>query len=492
MRDSHGARSLESYRFGVFDFDGRTLELRKAGRLIAIRPQPLKLLALLLARPNDLVTRDDLQRALWGDDTFVDFEQGVNHAVRELRAALGDVAESPRFIETLPRRGYRFIAPVAPLAAGARPIRRRSPRRRRRRRGTPPIRRRRRAAVAAAEPAIPTRRWAMVAGAAARAGRRPGVAIRPSAGRRSRARPSSSVPSSPATTTAPRASASPTPSPPGSADSGCSIIRPEGRGNVAAGSLVLDGEIVVDGGDVTVTARLQDPVVEPDRLVGSRARAGRPVLRRRGGHRRARRRSAAPPAGGRGTGTAAAALYEQRHGLRVVPGRPGRAGAVHARRHARGGRRVRDRSARRSASTRWPGPGWPWPVRTNICGSRPPTKSSAGPGGQRPKPARPWRSIRIWPRRIWPGRRSPASGSSTGARPSSRAGGHCCSIPTCRRRTSSSPPPTTISATWRRRRSPSTTVAASAATTSSSRSASTASSPCSPGASPRRSPTSRK
>ena len=115
MRDSPGARSLESYRFGVFEFDGRTLELRKAGRLIAIRPQPLKLLALLLARPNDLVTRDDLQRALWGDDTFVDFEQGVNHAVRELRAALGDVAESPRFIETLPRRGYRFIAPVSPL-----------------------------------------------------------------------------------------------------------------------------------------------------------------------------------------------------------------------------------------------------------------------------------------------------------------------------------------------------------------------------------------
>ncbi len=121
MRDSHGARSLESYRFGVFDFDGRTLELRKAGRLIAIRPQPLKLLALLLARPNDLVTRDELQRALWGDDTFVDFEQGVNHAVRELRAALGDVAESPRFIETLPRRGYRFIAPVSPLPADREP-----------------------------------------------------------------------------------------------------------------------------------------------------------------------------------------------------------------------------------------------------------------------------------------------------------------------------------------------------------------------------------
>ena len=133
MRDSLGARSLESYRFGVFEFDGRTRELRKAGRLIAIRPQPLKLLALLLARPNELVTREELQRALWGDDTFVDFEQGVNHAVRELRAALGDVAESPRFIETLPRRGYRFIAPVSPFPLdrdhpAAEPASRRRPR----------------------------------------------------------------------------------------------------------------------------------------------------------------------------------------------------------------------------------------------------------------------------------------------------------------------------------------------------------------------------
>jgi DNA-binding winged helix-turn-helix (wHTH) protein/tetratricopeptide (TPR) repeat protein len=99
-------------RFGVFEFDLRALELHKSGRLVAIRPQPLKVLARLLARPGELVTREDLERELWGDDTFVDFEQGVNHAIRDLRAALGDAAESPRFIQTLPRRGYRFIAPV--------------------------------------------------------------------------------------------------------------------------------------------------------------------------------------------------------------------------------------------------------------------------------------------------------------------------------------------------------------------------------------------
>ena len=105
------------HRFGVFEFDARTLELTKAGRAVALRLQPLKLLALLLARPGELVSRDDLQGALWGGDTFVDFEQGLNHAIRELRAALGDAADAPRFIQTLPRRGYRFIAPLEPPPA---------------------------------------------------------------------------------------------------------------------------------------------------------------------------------------------------------------------------------------------------------------------------------------------------------------------------------------------------------------------------------------
>ena len=85
---------------------------QQGGRSVPLRLQALKLLALLLARPGDLISRDELQKALWGADTFVDFEQGLNHAIRELRAALGDAADAPRFIQTLPRRGYRFIAPV--------------------------------------------------------------------------------------------------------------------------------------------------------------------------------------------------------------------------------------------------------------------------------------------------------------------------------------------------------------------------------------------
>jgi len=109
-------RSGGRSRFGVFEFDDRTLELTRDGRVVPLRLQPLKLLALLLAQPGELVSRDDLRRALWDDDTFVDFEQGLNHAIRELRAALGDAADSPRFVQTLPRRGYRFIAPAHSLA----------------------------------------------------------------------------------------------------------------------------------------------------------------------------------------------------------------------------------------------------------------------------------------------------------------------------------------------------------------------------------------
>ena len=105
--------SVDRCRFGMFEFDQRTLELTTNGRVVRVRPQALKLLVLLLARPGELISRQDLQRGLWSDDTFVDFEQGVNHAIKELRTALGDDAESPRFIQTLPRRGYRFIAPVS-------------------------------------------------------------------------------------------------------------------------------------------------------------------------------------------------------------------------------------------------------------------------------------------------------------------------------------------------------------------------------------------
>lgn len=99
-------------RFGVFDVDARSGELRKAGRRVALQDQPFRVLGALLERPGELVTREELRRRLWPDDTFVDFEHGLNAAIKRLRDALGDAAENPRFIETLPRRGYRFIAPL--------------------------------------------------------------------------------------------------------------------------------------------------------------------------------------------------------------------------------------------------------------------------------------------------------------------------------------------------------------------------------------------
>jgi Tol biopolymer transport system component/DNA-binding winged helix-turn-helix (wHTH) protein len=99
-------------RFGVFEVDLHTGELRKQGLRIKLRDQPFQILLLLLAHPGEVISRDELQKQLWPADTFVDFDRGLNKAVNHLRDALGDSAESPRFIETLPKRGYRFIAPV--------------------------------------------------------------------------------------------------------------------------------------------------------------------------------------------------------------------------------------------------------------------------------------------------------------------------------------------------------------------------------------------
>src|SRR6266542_2118102 len=100
-------------RFGIFEADLRTGELRKRGARIRLQEQPFQVLAVLLARPGELVTRDELQGRLWTADTFVDFDHGLNKAINKIREALGDSAESPRFIETVARRGYRFIADVA-------------------------------------------------------------------------------------------------------------------------------------------------------------------------------------------------------------------------------------------------------------------------------------------------------------------------------------------------------------------------------------------
>lgn len=101
-------------RFGAFELDVRSGELRKSGVRVALQEQPFKILTRLLTRPGDLVTREQLRQELWPSETFVDFEHGLNAAIKRLRDALGDSAESPRFIETVPRRGYRFIASVAP------------------------------------------------------------------------------------------------------------------------------------------------------------------------------------------------------------------------------------------------------------------------------------------------------------------------------------------------------------------------------------------
>ena len=105
-------KPVPTYRFGVFELDLRSGELRKNGSKLKIQEQSLQVLALLLARPGVPVTRDELRNQLWPADTFVDFDHSINAAIRRLREALSDEAENPRFIETLSRRGYRFIAPV--------------------------------------------------------------------------------------------------------------------------------------------------------------------------------------------------------------------------------------------------------------------------------------------------------------------------------------------------------------------------------------------
>ncbi len=110
-------RTPLTVRFGVFELDLRSGELRKQGRRVRLEGQPVQVLIKLLEKPGELVTRQDLRRELWPADTFVNFEQSLNAAVKRLRHALGDLPTNPRFIETLARRGYRFVAPVSSAAA---------------------------------------------------------------------------------------------------------------------------------------------------------------------------------------------------------------------------------------------------------------------------------------------------------------------------------------------------------------------------------------
>ncbi len=100
------------YRFGVYEADPRSGELRKNGIKLRLQEQPFQILLVLLDRPGEVVTREELRQRLWSNDTFVDFDHGLNTAINKLRDAMGDAAANPRFIETLARRGYRFIAPV--------------------------------------------------------------------------------------------------------------------------------------------------------------------------------------------------------------------------------------------------------------------------------------------------------------------------------------------------------------------------------------------
>lgn len=167
-------------RFGIFEADLASGELRRQGRLVKLQQQPFDLLVVLLEQPGQVVTREALHRRLWPDGVTVDFDQSLNKAVTKLRDALGDTAESPRFIETLPKRGYRFIAPVdatrptppaeapapAPVAASASRVESASPA------GAPyaaPHSTHAHAAAAAAEPPAPSRAasllsWVPIAG----------------------------------------------------------------------------------------------------------------------------------------------------------------------------------------------------------------------------------------------------------------------------------------------------------------------------------------
>jgi len=105
-------RPAQRYRFGVFEADAATGELRRQGMRVKLNAQPFQVLLMFLEKPGQLLSRDEISRVLWPEGTFVDYEHGVNSAVNRIREALGDTAGSPRFVETLARRGYRFLAPV--------------------------------------------------------------------------------------------------------------------------------------------------------------------------------------------------------------------------------------------------------------------------------------------------------------------------------------------------------------------------------------------
>jgi DNA-binding winged helix-turn-helix (wHTH) protein len=111
--------NLVALRFGPFELDVRSGEMKRHGSSVRIQPQPFKVLVLLASRPGDVVTREEIQAEVWPAGTFVDFEQSLNFCIRQIRAALGDNALAPRYVETLPRRGYRWVGgPVERVTSG--------------------------------------------------------------------------------------------------------------------------------------------------------------------------------------------------------------------------------------------------------------------------------------------------------------------------------------------------------------------------------------
>jgi DNA-binding winged helix-turn-helix (wHTH) protein len=112
------SKPSQRYRFGVFEADATTGELRRQGLRVKLNTQPFQVLLMLLERPGEVLTREEICRQLWPEGTFVDYEHGVNSAVNRIREALGDKARHARFVETLARRGYRFVAPVERIAPG--------------------------------------------------------------------------------------------------------------------------------------------------------------------------------------------------------------------------------------------------------------------------------------------------------------------------------------------------------------------------------------
>ena len=120
MGDSHPAHG--TVRFGAFELDSRASELRKQGTKVKLQEQPFQILQVLLQRPGEVVTREELQQKIWPSDTFVDFDHGLYNAIKRLREALGDSAETPRFVETLSRRGYRFVGKIECDAPRARSL----------------------------------------------------------------------------------------------------------------------------------------------------------------------------------------------------------------------------------------------------------------------------------------------------------------------------------------------------------------------------------